>query len=109
MDQHRHNLISALAGFAKFHLAADASSQVEYMDGSDELYCRWTGAYIKRDWFLGQFSSDQRIAMEEFDKFLHAATAKYNNLPPLLQLVTSKSGREICARAKELLTLLEAP
>ena len=109
MDRRRENLIHALAGFAKFHLADDPASRVEYMDTSEELCLRWTGAYIKRDWFLDQFSSGQRSALVEFDDYVSTATAKYNNLPPLLQFVTSVSGKEICARASRLITVLESP
>lgn len=109
MDQHRNNLLVALKGFAKFHLAEDPSAHVEYMDTSEELYARWTAAYVRRDWFLDQFDPEQRAALAEFDAYLRDATAKYNNLPTLLRFVTSNAGKEICARASALVALLEAP
>jgi hypothetical protein len=57
------NLVHALESLAKFHLADDPSAQVEYMDTSEELYARWVGAYIRRDWFLQQFSAEQRAVL----------------------------------------------
>ncbi len=106
MDQHRDNLLRALEGFAKFHLADDPSSLVEYMDTSDELYQRWNAAYIKRDWFLDQFNSDERGALAAFDETLRASTEKYRKLPPILQLVTSGSGKIICEHASAALLML---
>lgn len=63
MTAHRDNLIAALQGIAKFHLADHPPAQIEMMDTSEELYARWHGAYIKRDWFLAHFTEEQRGAL----------------------------------------------
>ncbi|MBL8546909.1 MAG: hypothetical protein JNL81_10620 [Hyphomonadaceae bacterium] len=76
------------------------------MDTSAELHARWRGAYIKRDWFLAQFNTDQREALAAFDTRLEAVAAKYNKLPPILKFVTSADGRDLCARAAMLISVL---
>lgn len=108
MSQHRANLIAALQGITKFHLVNDPSAQIEFMDTSEELYARWHGAYIKRDWFLEQFSDEQRAALADFDARYEALAAKYNKFPPILKFVTSADGRGHCARGAALLDLIQA-
>jgi hypothetical protein len=107
MTPQRDTLIAALRGIAKFHLAEDPSAQIEYMDTSSELYLRWRGAYIKREWFLAQFNEEQRAALAEFDAACEAISAKYNKLPPILKFVTSADGKKLCAMAADLVKLLE--
>jgi hypothetical protein len=106
MTPRRDRLIHALQGIAKFHLAEDPSAQIEYMDTSDELYLRWRGAYIKRDWFLAQFSEEERAALADFDAYFESFTAKYNKLPPILKFVSSAGGKILCARAADLVAML---
>jgi hypothetical protein len=106
---HRENLLHALKSLAKFHLADDPSTRIEILDTSEELYARWSGAYVERDWFLGQFSAEQRAALTDFDATFQALSAKYNKLPPILKFVTSADGKALCARAAELLNLLKSP
>ncbi|MEQ1819510.1 MAG: hypothetical protein ABL871_12950 [Terricaulis sp.] len=106
MTPQRDTLVAALQGIAKFHFAGDPSAQIESMDSSAELYARWHGAYIKRGWFLAQFSDDERAALAEFDAYFEALSAKYNKLPPILKFVTSADGKELCARAAQLLQQL---
>lgn len=106
MSPQRDTLIAALKGIAKFHLADDPSAQIEFMDTSAELYARWHGAYIKREWFLAQFNDEQRAALADFDAYFEILSAKYNNFPPILQFVASADGRELCCRAADLLTRL---
>jgi hypothetical protein len=77
------------------------------MDTSEELYLRWNSAYIRRDWFTRQFSAEQRAALAAFDAFFQTLSAKYNKLPPILQFVVSADGRELCARAVNLLRSLD--
>lgn len=106
MTAHRGALIAALQGIAKFHLAADPSAQIEVMDTSEELYARWHGAYIKRDWFLGQFDEEQRAALAAFDAYFETLAAKYNKFPRILKFVTSADGKALCERANDLVALL---
>lgn len=106
MSNHRPNLIHALESLAKFHLADAPSAQIDFMDTSEVLYARWTGAYVKRDWFLEQFSAEQRTALADFDATFQTLSAKYNKFPPILKFVASADGKALCARAVELLTLL---
>ena len=108
MSTHRDNLVHAIEGIAKFHLAGDPSARISCMDTSEELYARWAGAYIRRDWLLDQFSSEQRAALADFDACFRAISAKYNKLPPILRFVVSADGRDLCARAAKLLTLLRS-
>ncbi|MGH6949967.1 MAG: hypothetical protein ACREH4_03785 [Vitreimonas sp.] len=108
MIQHRANLIHALEGIAIFHLAANPSALIEFMDTSEELYLRWNGAYIRRGWFTAQFSAEQREALAAFDVRSRTISAKYNKLPPILKLVASADGRDLCARAARLLELLKS-
>lgn len=79
MSQHRANLIHALEAIAKFHLADDPSVQLEDMDSSAELYARWSGAYIKRAWFLEQFSDEEREALAGFDATFKASPPSTTN------------------------------
>ncbi len=108
MTAHREILIAALKGIAKFHLADDPSAQIAYMDTSEELYLRWHGAYIKRDWLLAQFNEQQRAALAEFDAYFEALSAKYNRFPPILKFITSADGKALCERAINLLRVLGA-
>jgi hypothetical protein len=101
-------LIQALKGIAKFHLADDPSAQIEYMDTSEELYLRWRGAYVKREWFLAQFNEEQRAALAEFDAYFESLSAKYNKLPTILKFVTSADGKKLCAQAAELFNTLKS-
>jgi hypothetical protein len=103
----RATLVAALQGIAKFASAADPSAQIEVMDTSAELHARWRGAYIKRDWFLAQFNDAQRTALAHFDDQFEALSVKYNKFPPILKFVTSADGKDLCARAAELLKTLE--
>jgi hypothetical protein len=107
MAAHRDTLNHALKGIVKFHLADDPSACIEPMDTSAELYARWHAAYIKREWFLAQFSADQRAALTEFDGYIQSLAAKYNKFPPILRFVTSADGKALCARAHDLLALLQ--
>jgi hypothetical protein len=106
MRNQRANLIHALESIAKFHLADDPSAQVDFMDTSEELCARWNGAYVNRDWFMEQFSAEQRATLTDFDAYVQALSAKYNKLPPILKFVTSADGQNLCSRAAKLLTLL---
>lgn len=108
MTPQSDTLIAALQGVAKFHLADDPSAQIESMDTSAELYARWRGAYVQRDWFLAAFNTEQRTALAEFDAAFEALSAKYNKFPPILKFVTSSDGKALCARANALLALLSA-
>ena len=108
MTPQRETLIAALQGIAKFASADDPSAQIETMDTSAELHARWHGAYIKRDWFLEQFSDEQRAALADFDARYETLAAKYNKFPPILKFVASADGRDLCARAAALLKLLRA-
>lgn len=108
MTSHREALIAALQGIAKFHLTDDPSAQIEVMDTSEELYARWHGAYIRRDWFLGQFNEEQRAALAAFDAYFETLAAKYNKFPTILKFVTSADGKALCERAASLLNMLKA-
>ena len=102
------NLIAALQGIAKFHDAADLGAVIAFMDTSEELYLRWNGAYVRRRWFMGQFSPDQQAALLDFDGFFQRLSAKYNKFPPILKFMASSDGRELSARATHLLNVLGA-
>ena len=108
MNPQRDTLIAALQSLAKFHLADHPSAQIETMDTSAELYARWRGAYIKRDWFLEQFNENERTALAAFDARFEAIAAKYNKLPPILKFVTSADGKALCADAAAVIAVLRA-
>ncbi len=100
------NLMAALEGIAKFHDAADIVAAIDFMDTSEELYLRWNGAFVRRRWFAERFSADQQAALADFDAFFQALSAKYNKLPPIRKFMTSRDGRELSARAAQLLHVL---